>query len=301
MSNSRNKRIPTIYPKHTRKEKLIKLIEELFQYTIFDKDYWESHYLKYENACISFSRLDDSDNDEMKDYLESKQLLDNPWYWHWISMLSRGDEKKDNLMKAMKMDNPFSLTEFAQLYLQDDLESQKKLYRKAADLGYNKGLIYYVRLAYTKKIICKILDDGKDEDDEEYSEGEENEEDESNEENEEKKTEEERIAIRKIFLNTVLADLEKLESYEDEDCYGAAADIYQSLHDCTNEEIFMDKLIQCRESADSQNQLVERNGYSLLKYAKKYFEVKKAYNEMTKVKEMDFNAIVSGTVGKYLN
>lgn len=179
------------------------------------------------------------------------------------------------LMKSAELGNPYAMIEYAQV--EDEKESWER-YLTAYQVGLYKGLVNYIEDKYDSF-----------------------------------ESEDNRELIAKYGLenviNELLSSIQGLQKYEEVDgnISKLIAKMYKMLNSLTYDK-YRDEYLYYMKKNDELYMVVqdEQNTAiaaieSYLDLKVKYKELEAAYNELKKLKELDFNNLISNSVGNYLN
>lgn len=259
----------------------LSLLDKLVSSTEFDQKYWEGDGDRI--YLLIDSELSKADLDLVKIYLENKDnAKENSWILLWkarIAFISNNDRLTANIAKwleaSLNLGNPYAMIEYARTCLSQDQKDEKdQLYLKALEKGYYAGLINHIDHYFNK-----MADEWEGED------------------------------VDKEIEPRVLADLERLAKFRENDLIiNAMLYTYSNLDRLFN-NYYVDQYVKyIRKQQHGIETLIEEHTEYIEIIIDKYLELKEehkrleeAYNELKKVKEMDFNNIVSNQVGGYLN
>lgn len=257
-----------------------KTIDKLLSYTEFDQKYWQEGVKLYDK--IDSDYLDDSiyfspySELEFRAYLQTKDP-NNSWVQYFNSLYGdqRREDDYDCLVRSIKLGNPYAMYLFTEECKDDEDPDLEKytLLKRAADLGYPKAISKIITSWIYDYRASLMKDTG---------------------------------ILEKIKL--YLPRLEKIDSY---DSTGknpkGLANLYNNLYMTFEDEIYYRKYLQTLLELENDYLQKEYSWMlpSLIKHhfklQDKYEELRKSYEELKKVKEMDFNDIVSNGVGDFLN
>ena len=279
-----------------------KTIDQLLSYTvfdpkIFDQKFWDQGYLLYEQIKKEYLYETNDKNLIVNDpeFLEYLRTLDqnNSWIQYFLGL-----SDVDNLVISIQLGNPYAMYLFAlrfgtdesisnSIYIDSKIQYIKNLILTYPYLTYDTLLAEAANLGYPQAKITYIQDLVETTEEKTYPS--------------EVKPD---LSDFLIKVNQLLADLNKsnLKGYESE-----LARLYFDLSNLFSmdwywNQVFFDKSLEyLNKSHLSEGQMIVLFPGVIDSTISRYLELRKSYEELKKVKEMDFNGIVSSQVGEFLN
>lgn len=268
-------------------ESKFQILDQLLLCTSFDRKYWTQDYKLYDQFkaryldCYVESAFNPNDEKEIKNYLLMKDQK-NSWVQYFLGLEGSYNigNSLDHLIRSIKLGNPYAMYVFIQDFEEkDDPELDKKtLILKAANIGYPKAIVLYIN---DKLEELEELLNGEDK------------ENQKNILNE----------FKTNYITPYVQKVEDLEGFNNE-----LAELYNKLYNQFQDpSYYRSFLIHLRDINVYERHKVEEFPEAFtelidnhLHLDSKYDQLERKYNELLKVKEMDFNAIVSGGVGEFL-
>lgn len=264
------------------------LIDKFLSVAAFDNKYWESELSSQIDVVINHRYFHQT---ELIENLVIPEISSDGSNRIKISMIclfkaiNRLLERLELMKKSADLGNPYAMFLIAN-FIEDETEIQKYL-ESACNLGLSRAVIQYVTNYIKKEYKVDDL----------YST---------------------QIYDTPIFtelesrITTDLSKFHNIESIENSSFWDSLADIYYFLNSGFSGDKYLDQLVYCRYRSDNLdyyqnrseiNAVIHRN-YTRAKridlLEKENMELKAAYEELKKLKELDFNNLISNQVGEYL-
>ena len=269
------------------------LVDQLLSYTEF-KLPWdfelEKLIQKVENLSVEVEM-----GDKLTQYLNSKNLPNNSW----VSYLSTSEDYVEQVrlhQKSADLGNPFAMLQCAEAEDLLDEKEREKYLKSAVDLGYPKAIYSYILFYLAGKENIDDIDlwlQTKD----------------WNIEQKDQLRDRVLEDIKKFPVDLQLTDRIHL-SLEQHVIYGYIADLFYHLNDMYKDGRYSTEVtyyMLCSNMTQREfTQIYSGIVYDVIiseNFIRKieYEKLKKSYEELKKVKAMDFNSIVSNGVGDFLN
>lgn len=256
----------------------------------FDQKYWESEERPViENINKNFGLYEFSDSINSLEVPDTSNPVRLSLYYHLKALNSSHLPDRFELMKkAADLGNPYAMIFIADIS-EDEAEIQKYI-KLAYDIGFPEGITRYV--------INYIKEEYKVDELEEITAG-------NND------------PILPELETRILSDLSRVSKKErSQTVIGLCLEIYTVLYYESSDKKYIDQLMYYKlrnndlnsraalgEDIDEIKLIIERNyekNERIEKLEKENLELRKAYDELKKLKELDFNNLISNGVGEYL-
>lgn len=269
------------------------LIQTFLSIPAFDKKYWESD-LRQTIEDFIFDIIESDVVDDITDLKIPDEPIKLSLYYHWKALNTIPSSEIFELMKkAADLGNPYAMIKIADM--SDDEMDKKKYIKLASEAGSPEGILRYI-VEYIKEEYKVVeLDELNDVD----------------------------KPLLPEFERKILTDLSRMPKIsssnrqpgEYEYLNELYSHVYTFLYTKTSGDKFLDRFMYYRleggflggnglnNHRDDVRKVIKRNylkNQRIHKLEDENTELKKAYNELKKVKQMDFNDIVSNGVGNYL-
>lgn len=261
----------------------INLINKLFTDPLTPENYIKNDHI-YEYIEYILSLYGKVIKTEFENYLNNYEDKNNSFYLYYSGRLESNEEKRKELyQRSADLNNGYAIVELAIEFLEEKEIEEFTL--KAYDLGSFRSLYPLIEM---KLISSKDL----------YGY------------NDISPINMERI---KGNIKYIIEKLELLEKLDIQNAYKYITKVYGEIIDMDippyTREKYSEKYFKYRIfSGEDPRTILQEDGESIFEIAQKYYELKKqyeelqkSYNEMIRVKNFDFNSVVSGDVGEYLN
>lgn len=247
-------------PQDLRPKINTELIDKLLTFTTFDDNYWKSGEPCYNTINNAYFGVFNREAIEVRQYLE-KQDPKNSWVQYLLSrLLHRNDPEKLIHLKKAADLGNPHAMFTLAINYHGSIVGKAELIFKAANLGHHEAIVRYL----------------------EYE-----------------------LQEDKVDLKKLEPYIKKIEETKDPEFL---INIYGKLNSIFPEQGWYTKLIEAiSDSYYDEEKIIEKCPDVLLSLVDKYLklekeheELKRSYEELKKIKEMDFNNIVSSGVGEFL-